>query len=341
MVTLLQIISSTSQTALGVSQFALATEMTETPVGLSKLLSLAAVTSQILTVVFSILAPLVIVWSGGGSAGYSRMAAETAAVAGLALLVFALATRDVPVGARSAESEEMPTRTALRATLANRTFYFLIAFVLCANAGAAMLFGFLPFANQYVMAGNSGSLSVLEGVLGVTVLLGMLLAPQFVSRLDAVVSMRYCNLFVACMMALLFAASFGPVWTTWAVMAGIGLASGVIGVLVQMATLIATRLELKHAVVVSMGFYLGIMLAGIKIGTSLGGFVSGQMLDLIGFVSGQALQSPTTLLGLRAGYTLAPLLFTVLGAMFLHRVRLPLTSPTAAPGAEIEPAQAT
>ena len=327
MVTLLQIISSTSQTALGVTQFALATEMTDTPVALSKLLSLAAVTSQILSVVFSILAPLLVVWSGGGSAGYSRMAAETAAIAGIALLLFVLVTRSVPVGKRTAESEQMPAWMALRATAANRPFYLLIAFVLCANAAAAMLFGFLPFANQYVLGGNSSSLSVLEGVIGVTVLLGMLLAPQFVRRLDAMVSMRLCNMVVVGMMGLMFAASFGPLWTTWIALTGVGLASGVIGVLIQTATLMATRLELKKSAVVSMGFYLGIMLAGIKIGTSLGGFVSGQLLGMTGFVSGQVLQSPTTVMWLRAGYTVAPLLFTLIGTVFLNGVRLLATPP--------------
>ena len=220
MVTLLQIISSTSQTALGVTQFALATEMTETPIGLSKLLSLAVVLSQILSVVFSILAPLLVAWSGGGSAGYSRMAAEMAALTGVALLGFMLVTRAVLVGKRSAASEAMPTWAALRATLSNRPFYFLIAFVLFTNTSVAILFGFLPFANQYVLGGNASGLSMLEGVLGVTVLLGMLLAPEFVRRLDAVVSMRICNLVVAGMSGLLFVASLGPIWTTWAVLAG-------------------------------------------------------------------------------------------------------------------------
>jgi glycoside/pentoside/hexuronide:cation symporter, GPH family len=343
MVTLLQIISSTSQTALGVTQFALATEMTETPIGLSKLLSLAVVLSQILSVVFSILAPLLVAWSGGGSAGYSRMAAEMAALTGVALLGFMLVTRAVPVGKRSAASEAMPTWAALRATLSNRPFYFLIAFVLFTNTSVAILFGFLPFANQYVLGGNASGLSMLEGVLGVTVLLGMLLAPEFVRRLDAVVSMRICNLVVAGMSGLLFVASFGPIWTTWAVLAGAGLAAGVIGVLVQTATLIATGLELKKSVVVSMGFYLGIMLSGMKIGNSLGGFVSGQLLELVGFVSGNAQQSPTTLMWLRAGYTLVPVVFTLIAGVFLQRVRLPIAPPatTNTPDAALtEPNQA-
>jgi Na+/melibiose symporter-like transporter len=329
-VTLLQIISSTAQTALGVTQYALATELTSNQADLSKVLSRAAVSGQVLSVVFSILAPLLVVWSGGGAVGYSLMAIEVAAIAGLALLSFIFFTRRVPVRPHSAEAEEMPIFTAIRATTANHAFYCIIGFVMCVNAGAAILFGFMPYANQYVLGGAHGSLSVLEGVLGGTVLLGMLASPLFVSRFETMTSIRLCNAVVAVMLGLLFLASFGPIWFTWAALAGVGLASGVIGVLVQTATLAATRLKLGTAVIVSLGFYLGIMLAGMKIGGSLGGFVSGQLLHLVGFVSGGAEQSASTLQWLRAGYTLVPMVVTVIAGAFLQRVKLPSTRQPAA-----------
>jgi Na+/melibiose symporter-like transporter len=321
--TLLLIAFSTSQTAISVMQFARASEMSATPVELSSLLSLSTVAAQILSVICSIAAPMLVVWSGGGATGYARMAAELGALVAIAVLIFVFATRQVPVRANSADATDMSLLASLRATSANRSFFYLIAFVACTNAGAAVIFGFLPFANRYVLGGNSGSLAVLEGVLGISVLVGMLFAPGFVKRFDLMAAIRRCNVVVGLMMALLFAASYGPLWGTWAVVAGVGLASGVIGVLVQTATLSSTRTPLKGGVVVAIGFYLGIMLAGMKIGNSAGSFASGQLLSLVGFIPGGATQTESTLVWLRAGYTLLPLLFVIAAGLFLMRVWLP------------------
>ncbi len=321
--TLLLILSSTSQTALGVSQYAIATEMTGDSVELSRLMAWSAIVGQVFIVGGSIVAPMLIAWSGGGAAGYSRMALEAALLAGLAILVFVAVTRRVPIRAKMPESDGMSLWASLRATGANHAYYGIIGFVLCTNASAAILFGFMPFANQYVLGGDEGGLSMLEAVLGVTVLLGMALAPLFVRRLGAIPAMQRCNLVVAAMAALLFAASFGPIWTTWLAIGGMGVGSGIIGVLVQTATLDAARLRLKGAAMVALGFYLGIMVAGIKIGGSIGGFASGELLDAIGFVPGGAAQSAATLLGLRIGYTLVPMLFVLAAGMCLHRVKLP------------------
>lgn len=319
---LLLIVSSISQTALGVSQYALATEMSRNSVALSGLLSLAAIVAQVFGVVGSIVAPMLIPWSGGGSGGYSKMALEVAAIAGLAILLFVAATRRVPISVKAPESEGMSLWASLRATGSNHTYYYIIGFVMCVNASAAVLFGFLPFANQYVLGGDQGGLSILEGVLGGTVLAGMALSPLFVKRFGAIRAMRLCNWAVVTMAGLLFAASFGPLWTSWAAIAGIGIGSGIIGVLVQTATLGAARLKLENGVVVALGFYLGIMVSGMKIGGSIGGFASGELLDVIGFVRGGAPQSAATLLGLRIGYTLVPMLFLLAGGFCLQRVRI-------------------
>jgi hypothetical protein len=65
------------------------------------------------------------------------------------------------------------------------------------------------------------------------------------------------------------------------------------------------------------------MLAGIKLGNSAGGFSSGELLDLIGFTPGHAVQTASALAGLRAGYTLVPLALIALGGAFLHFVAIP------------------
>jgi len=322
-VTVLLMIYSTSQTGLGVTQYALATEMTDGSVALSKLLSMAAVAAQVLAVVCAALAPMLVVWSGGGASGYSRMAIEIAGASGLALLTFYFATRRVPVIKPSPDAQSLSLTRSIRLTWANRSFYFLIAFVMFVNAGAGVLFSFLPFANHYVLGGTPAGLSVLEAVLGIAVLVGMLASPLAIRRSPPLTVMRFSNGIVAASLGGMFLASFGPLWTTWLALAILGLASGVIGVLVQTATLTAARLKAPGTIVVALGFYLGIMLAGIKLGSSLGGLASGQLLESIGFVSGGAAQSETTVFWLRTGYSLVPMLFTMAAALCLHRVRLP------------------
>jgi glycoside/pentoside/hexuronide:cation symporter, GPH family len=135
--------------------------------------------------------------------------------------------------------------------------------------------------------------------------------------------MRLCNVAVGVFLGLMFFASFLPVWATWAMLACVGLASGIIGVLVQTSTLDAARLKTPGIAAISLGFYLGIMLAGIKLGNSLGGIASGELLQLIGFVPGGGAQSASTLQWLRTGYTVVPMLFTIIAGIFLHRVKLP------------------
>jgi len=321
--TLLLIAFSTSQTGISVMQFARASEMTSTPVELSSLLSLATVVAQVLSVVCSIAAPMLVVWSGSGITGYSRMAAEFGALITVSIVVFVGATRRVPVLSRASGATDLPLLASLRATAGNPAFYYLIAFIACTNSGAAIIFGFLPFANQYVLHGDSGALAVLEGVLGISALTGMLLAPALVKRFELIASLRACNVAVGVTMALLFAASFGPLWLTWAVLSGVGLASGIIGVLVQTAALSSTRTPLKSGVAVAIGFYLGIMLAGMKIGNAVGGFAMGQLLSLIGFVPNGVTQAPATMAWIRTGYTLLPLLFIIFAGLALLRVNLP------------------
>lgn len=322
-VTVLLMIYSTSQTGLGVTQYALATEMTDGSVALSKLLSMAAVAAQVLAVVCAALAPMLVVWSGGGATGYSRMAIEIAGASGLALLTFYFATRSVPVIRPSPDAQSLSLTRSIRLTWTNRSFYFLIAFVMFVNAGAGVLFSFLPFANHYVLGGTPAGLSVLEAVLGISVLLGMLASPLAIRRRQPLSVMRLSNLIVGASLGGMFLTSFGPLWTTWLALAILGLASGVIGVLVQTATLTAARLKAPGAIVVALGFYLGIMLAGIKLGSSLGGLASGQLLEAIGFVSGGASQSESTVFWLRTGYSLVPMLFTLAAALCLQRARLP------------------
>ena len=179
------------------------------------------------------------------------------------------------------------------------------------------------------MGGDAKSLSVLEVVLFASVMAGMPLTPLLLRLAHTVRAMRWCNAGIAVALALLFAAGFGPIWTSWIAICAVGVASGAVGVLLQTAILEVARTKLKGAVVVPSGFYLGIMVAGTKFGSSAGGFVSGELLQMIGFVAGGGRQSASTLDWLRAGYTLAPLLLVVVAGAVLPFVILPSDSEEA------------
>jgi len=247
-------------------------------------------------------------------------------IAGVAFLGFVYMTRDVAVRAASFAAGGR-LWASIRATAKNKGFYWLMAFVMCQNASIVFLLSFFPFANQYVMRGTPRTLAILEAVVGVTVVGGMALAPRCVRRLGTLRSMRLCNLLAGAALAGLFGASFGPAWVAWLPAAGLGWGWGVIGILIQTAILDAARLERPGMPLVALGFYLGIMMAGIKLGTSAGGFLSGEVLDLAGFIPGGECQSLATLAGMRVGYVLLPLLFV--GASELALRNVPRESPSA------------
>lgn len=315
----LLILSSIAQTAIGVSQFAIATEMTKGEVELSGLLALAAITAQLFAVAGSIALPLLVANLGGGAVGYTLMAGVMAGIVTLALFGFILSTRAVTTRTITADEEATSVWRSLRRTIGNKSFYNYLGLVVCLNASIVFMLGFLPFANQYVLGGDAHRLAFLEGIFGITVVLGMVSAPFILRRMRAVSAMMIANIVTAIASALLLAASYGPLWTTYAALAMIGLGSGVIGVLIQTAILGAAQRPLSDGSVVALGFYLGIMVASIKLGSSAGAFASGQLLHLTEFVSGATAQSDTALMGLRLGYTIAPCGFVLLATLFLYR----------------------
>ncbi len=316
---LLLILSSVAQTAIGVSQFAIATEMTKGSGELSGLLALATITAQILSVAGSVALPLLVADLGGGARGYSLMAMVMAGVVALALFGFILSTRAIPVRTASGDPETRLIWRSLRRTVGNKSFYNFLGLVVCVNGSVVIMLGFLPFANQYVLHGDAGTLAFLEGTLGITVVIGMALAPFLLRRITAVTAMLVSNIATLVAMTLLLVASYGPIAATYAVLAVVGLGSGVVGVLIQTSILDAAQRKLADGTVVALGFYLGIMVASIKLGSSAGAFVSGQLLNLFGFVSAAATQSPQAMIGLRLGYTIVPSLFVLVGTIFLYR----------------------
>lgn len=313
---------SVTQTGFSVSQYSLAAEMTDTPFHLSGLISLANVLGQLFSVASFALAPIVVAAAGGGRRGYFHLALDMAVFAGVAMFIFVVKTQGVPVRAGRDDGVEIPLIRAVRATGANRAFYLLIGFLLCQGIGSSILVAFLPFANQYVLAGHSASLSVMIVLVRATGLLGMAATPWAVRRVGDLGCLRWSNILAACGLAALFGASFLPIPATWVALGLIGLMVGANFVALQTAILQVSQLTLAGGAAIAIGVYYGIMVAATKIADSAGGFAGGELLDAIGFVSGRAHQPAATIACMRAGYSLVPMLLVLAGAAFLHFVEL-------------------
>jgi Na+/melibiose symporter-like transporter len=320
---LLLISFSVSQTGFSVSQYSLAGEMTTNSVELSGLLSLANVLGQIFSTAGIALTPMIVSAAGGGRRGYIYMAIALAVLASISMLIFALKTREIPVKIEGHQTEEFPLLVAVRSTLANRPFYLLILFLIFQGIGSSILITFLPFANQYVLIGTSTSLSVLILLVRVSGLAGMIVTAWLVGRFGDSACLRWSNWLIAAGFMLLFTTSFAPLWATWISIGVVGAAAGINYVVVQTAILEVSQLKVKGGVVIATGFYFGVMTAATKLCDSAGGFVGGELLSAIGFVSGGAHQSAHTILWLRFGYTLVPFVLSIVGAGILHFVRLP------------------
>lgn len=314
----LLILLSVTETAFTVSQFALATELSANENELSGLLSLSGGVGQAFLVAGAVMAPVLVSWSGGGRSGYSLMAVQVAAIAAIAIGVFVATTARVPVRQLPPAKAMVSIRASIRITASNRAFHFLMTGVLCLSAASAFIGSVLPFAARYVLENGQHGLPMLLAASGAGAVGGMSLAPWLVRRFGAGQSVRACTLAIAVMLSALFPASYGPAWMNWIAIGGVGLAAGAATILLQ-----TIALELiEHEVGIATGFYLGIMVAGFKLGASMGSLMAGGMLDLIDFAPGGGHQSALTLAGLRIGYTLVPLIPIAIGYQFLRRVTL-------------------
>lgn len=318
-VIVLLIVSSVAHTAFHVTQMALADELAAQPAERAALLATSGMLTVLLTLAGTAGAPMLIRSFGGGSAGYSAMAAVVALAAAASFALFYRAMRDCPAG--RAGHAEPPLWPALRATLGNRSFYQLMAYLALFGIAAGVISAFLPFANRYILRGGEQSLAVLGSIVLAMSIAALPLAALAARRLGTLRSLRLGNAVLLAAFPLLFLASYGPLWTSWAAVALFGLGAGAIAMLLQSASIGIAKLPLAGGGLAPLGVYLGILIAGQKLGQSLGGMVAGALLDAVGFVGGAATQAPATLLALRLGYTWVPLGLCLLGTLWLHRLR--------------------
>lgn len=311
---------STSRTVFGICQLSVSTEIATDEAQLSSLYSLALTVYTIVGLVGSSLPPLLVGWFGGGHLGYSLMAVFGAVMSCVFLAAFAMMTKSVPVQPVSAKTSEQSLITLFRATVKNSAFVALLGYYVVLCISTAITTSFLPYLNLYILHGGNTTLAALSGILSLTGLLGIPLAPRFVRRYGARQALKVGNFLMIATFVALFAASYLGLWTNWVVIGTVGVASGLLSVIFLSTLVDVSRAPTKGGLIVPLGFYFGVILSGTKLGQSGGNIVVGALLGAAGFVSGAAHQSGLTLAVIRMGYTLLPALLFGMCGSFLNRL---------------------
>ncbi len=311
------VLSSISHTAFHVSHLALADDMTRTMAQRTSLLAFSGVTTAILTLVATALSPLLVDAWGGGSAGYSWMAAILAAASAAAFMVFSLATCRYPTRSITHEAAHMSWWRCLRATFHNHPFYRMVGFLISFGVSAGLIMAFVPYINQYVLHGGASGLAIMGSIVLVCTVAAMPLAAILARRFGEPAILRLGNIVMLCAYPLIFASFHGPIWTTWLAIAVFGLGFGGLAVILQSMTMEVARTVLPGGIVAPLGFYLGIFVSGQKMGQTLGVVMAGLLLELIQLDPAATVQKPGVTFTLTLVYTGAPFLLTLLGALAL------------------------
>lgn len=326
---LLLILASVTQTMFGVSHLALANDMTEDAGERTVLFAYSAVLAALLTLGSTAAAPFLVSWGGEGRIGYSRMAGVVTLLSILAFLIFVVATWHYRIAKSVHAAGEMPLSKAILATFANHPFYYLMGFLICFGTTNGLVGAFVPFINQYVLHAGAAGLSVLGSVVLVATLASMPVAALLARRFGNMAVLQAGNFLIVVAFPLLYVASFGPAWASWFVVGLFGFGAGGLALVLQSMVIDIAKIILPGGVIVSLGVYLGTLLAGQKLGQSIGGMLAGLVLDAIGFVPGAQEQSAEIVAILRIGYTFIPFLLSLAGTFFLWRVRIVTSSDQA------------
>lgn len=317
---LLLIGESVTQTAFRVSQLALANDMTGDPGERTVLFAFSGVMAAILTLLVTATVPYLIELGGGGAQGYSRMAAIVALLGAAGFAAFALATWRYRTHPAANDQAPAPVFSAIRATLENRPFYCLIGFLVCFGVTAGLIGAFVPYINQYILHGGTSGLAVLGSIVLVATIGAMPITAMAAKRFGNMRVLMAANLLIVLSFPAMFIASYGPIWASWGTVAMFGLGAGGLALVLQSVSIDLAKRPLGSGVVVSLGVYMGVLVAGQKLGQSAGGMLAGFVLDVIGFVPGASRQAAATLLTLRIGYTLVPFVLLAIGGFLLWRI---------------------
>ncbi len=315
------ILFSVAQTALGVSQLALADDMTRNPRDRTSLLAFSGVTTAFLTLAATAAVPKLIELGSAPRTGYALMSAILATVTAVTLLLFAISSWRYRVATASESKHQEPLLQAIRDTFGNRAFYRLIAYLIVFGITVGLVSALVPFINKHVLKGGSSGLSILGSIVLIATVAAMPIAALVAKRLGNANALQICNATLVLSFPAMYLASYGPLWTSWIAVAIFGCGGGGLILMVQSSAMDLAKNRLPNGEIVTLGIYLGILVAGQKLGMSAGSIVAGAFLDIIGFASGAESQSLATIDALRYSYTLVPLAIGAFGTVFLWTLR--------------------
>jgi Na+/melibiose symporter-like transporter len=248
------------------------------------------------------------------------MSIALAAICSTFMIASIVATRRVQFSERV--DSELPMREQLALALSNRPLVRLIVIFLLQMSGVGALIALLPYFVSYILVQPGSVFTLGFVVLTVTSVLAM---PAWVwaARRSGKAGPYALSLliFAAMNLAMLLLSPSVPLVMFYALVTvmGIGFAGTQLFPFAMLPDAIdhdVARSGLRREGAVS-----GVWIATEGVGMALGGLLAGLVLQATGFVesaTGQAVQPPSALTGIRGGFTLLPAIL-ILSAAFVLR----------------------
>ncbi|SAL54449.1 Glucuronide carrier protein [Caballeronia udeis] len=311
----IQVLQATAFTVFGVTYFALAGDLAADAVQRNKLLTFSTLGASLATIGLVVCMPFMIRVGGSGEHGYRNMAVMVALAMALMFVCFYGAVRNAPAqpAALSEARAEMSLRQGIAAIARNWAFLAIVVVVIMLGTAGGCLNALLTYENRYLLGRSAEDLFLLIGPILIGGFAGLPLAVPVLRRLDSSKTLRIGLLGLAATFVFYWS---GLVYVSIPVIvicgAVFGIFNTIVGIALQAAALDTAKSFQGGP---SLGLYLGMFLTAQKLGSSLGGVVSGGLLSIIGYQAdapvSPALHQSIALSGLIG--PLVPLLIACLG----------------------------
>lgn len=302
------VITSTAFSMFSVPYIAMPAEMTTSYHERTRLMSYRMAFMSAGVLVAGGVAPMVRDMAGGGRAGYAMMSIALAAICSTFMIASIIATRRVRFTEHVHSELSMRDQWAL--ALSNRPLVTLILIYLLQMSGIGSLVTLLPYFVSYILVQPGSVFTLGFVVLTVTSVIAM---PAWVR------AARHSGkpgpygvallMFAVMNLAMVLLSPGVPVSAFYALITvmGIGFAG------TQLFPFAMLPDAIDHDVAQSglrrEGVVSGVWIATEGVGMALGGLLAGLVLEVTGFVesaTGQAVQPPGALVGIRAGFAVLP-----------------------------------
>lgn len=312
-----QILQAIAFTIFGVTNLAMAGDLSADAVERNKLLTMSALGGSIAGVALVVGVPAMVQAGGGGERGYVGMTLMVAAVMVVIYTFYFSSVRRMTKYAASdfAHSTGTSLREGVVEMLRNKAFVSVVVAVVAVGTAGGCLYALLAYENQYLLGRPAENLLIVMGPTMLGNVLGLPLAVPVMRRLGARGALRV-GLIVAVVTFVTYWLGLVCEWTPVTVVGGglFGITNGVIVVAAMAWVLDSAKASHGGA---SVGLHLGMFLSGQKLGLSLGGVVSGGLLSLVGYHAG-APATPALKQGIAMAGLVGPLVPLLIACLVVH-----------------------